>query len=135
MAVMRTLFGELSRSMKMISLTSALVLIVLSVIGYFVYKKYFSPLSKFKEYPNKIFSIEGINLNENEIFSVPITSSKDDVAKIILDYNKSNPVTKIDMFMVSRDKDNKGILLLSFAKGGKYSKSNLPPLTLSLIHI
>jgi hypothetical protein len=67
------------------------------------------------------------------IFSVPITTSNDDVAKIVLDYNKSDSDSKIDFFMLVKNSDpdtnlfgRKVIFLCYFTKEGGYSKSKLP---------
>ena len=125
----RHLFGELSKSMKMISLTTFVSLVVLSVIGYFIYKQFFSPLSKFKEYSKK--AIDDTKTTKDPfivLFNVPKTASNDQIAKIIVDYNKSNPVTKIDGFITSKSKDEKVTLLVSFDPTSGYNKDKLPPL-------
>jgi uncharacterized protein YpmB len=130
MTVLHTLFGELSKSFKVLSITSIITLIVLGVIGYFVYKKYFSPLSQFKEYPKKAIdeAKSPDNLFNETAFQLPSTTSNDEVAKIIVDYNKSKPDNKIDIFVITKTKDVKIIQLLSFNPVSGYSKSKLPDL-------
>jgi hypothetical protein len=135
MTVLHTLFGELSKSVKMISFASILTLIVLSVIVYFVYKQFFSPLSKFKKYTNKSFELRKDNkfiVDNTKVFSFPKTTSNDEVAKILLEYNKSNSDNKIDFFYYDSDTgratSRPQFFALSFTKESGYSKSKLPDL-------